>query len=127
MREPHQHQQVNTKTRHEQTVESYLPLDPNSALINLATATPPQHPITTTIVPSQLITFPYASDIRKLKNLTLPTNYVYRTHPSTRQRLSHISIAKSIRHDELQKTKKATSTLLVTSIPRDGGGSSDGK
>jgi len=62
MREPHQSQQVNTLTGQGQTTGTNLPL--GGAPTNLETTMTSQHPITTTIDPSLLITSPYASDVR---------------------------------------------------------------
>jgi hypothetical protein len=61
------------------------------------------------------------------KNVSLPANPVYTTNPSTNQRLPHLNIAMNIMQDELHNNKKAISSDLAISIPRDEGGNSSKK
>ena len=105
MREPHQPKNITKEAGHDQTSDPDLPRGLTTSS-NIATAKTPPHSLSTTIDPSQLITSPDARGVRKLKILTLPINPVYRTHLSMNQRLSHLSIAKNIMPDELQKLRR---------------------
>jgi hypothetical protein len=113
------------KIGHERIVDPNLPLAP-IASSNLATSTKPPQSLPATLDLSHLITPPMLV-MRVNKNLLFPIKTVCQTHPRTSQRFPRHNTAKNTMHNAFQKTNKESLSVLATSIPRIGGGSSGRK
>ena len=119
MKEPQQPQRNIKETEQGQLATHAILIEPRAPNKHATNTTPPQ-PLLTTIDPGLSITSPYASDVRKLKILTLLIVPANRTHLGT-SRFSLRCTSKTLRPDELQRIRKASSSALSAPTPLDGG------